>query len=58
VIDQKISTIKEFVPLIKENPLVKDPPLLIIAKDVTGEAWTTLVVDKMQKVKLVVQAYF
>lgn len=47
VTDQKISTVKEIVPLL-EKAMQLSAPLLIIAEDITRQVLETLVVNKMQ----------
>lgn len=47
VTDQKISSIKEVIPLLEKATQLRSP-LLIIAEDVTGEALATLVVNKLR----------
>lgn len=47
VTDQKISSVKEIVPLL-EKAMQLSVPLLIIAEDITRQVLETLVVNKMQ----------
>lgn len=47
VTDQKISTVKEIIPLL-EKAMQLSAPLLVIAEDVSGQVLETLAVNKAQ----------
>ena len=48
ITDKKISSAKELLPILETLSEAKNPPLLIIAEDVDGEALQTLVLNKLK----------
>jgi len=47
IVDKKLSAIKELIPAL-EIAIQNNKPLLIIAEDITGEAFSTLVVNRVR----------